>query len=470
MGVIVLQKRMVKMLVLVLFLLTTIAPMIVYADHDFHSQPITVSQPIIKKTNRDSYDMIIIAPSSYSSALESFIQHKNNRGIVTTFVSVNDIYSGTQGRDNQEKIKYFIKDAIESWGITHVLFVGAYNQVPVRYCYNNDEYSNYPEPKFISDLYYADIYDENGDFSSWDNNNNEYYGEWDGVMAQDKPINLTPDVCLGRLPCKNTGEISAVVNKIKNYENQLADPSWFKRLVVAGGDTYQKFEGYEGEQYNQMAIDLMDGFTPVKLWGSNGKLTEKGWELIKEINQGCGFLYLSGHGSPKTWSTKTPSGTWIGDFSQFKMFFLFNRNKLPVCLVGGCHNSQFDTNIWNLLKNFREAWYHSTWLPKCWSWQLLSRSSGGSIATIGATGLGWYSCEFDGGGVDWLNIQFFREYSNDEKIIGKIWKNSLTEYMNTYTIDWDTPSGGDHSLRVKTVQEWALLGDPSLTIGGGTVI
>jgi len=54
------------------------------------------------------------------------------------------------------------------------------------------------------------------------------------------------------------------------------------------------------------------------------------------------------------WSTKTPDGTWVGDFTQFKMFFLFNRNKLPVCLVGGCHNSFIDASFMKLLMDPNE--------------------------------------------------------------------------------------------------------------------
>ena len=80
---------------------------------------------------------------------------------------------------------------------------------------------------------------------------------------------------------------------------------------------------------------------------------------------------------------------------------------------------------------------HSTWLPECWSWKLTSKPNGGAIATIETTSFCWYSCEFDGGGTDWLNIQFFREYQNDERIIVKIWKNSLTEYLDTFQIDSD---------------------------------
>jgi len=40
------------------------------------------------------------------------------------------------GRDNPEKIKYFIKTAVEQWGIKYVMLVGDYKKIPVRYVYN----------------------------------------------------------------------------------------------------------------------------------------------------------------------------------------------------------------------------------------------------------------------------------------------------------------------------------------------
>jgi len=453
-------------LVILTFLILTISSIGINAN-----QNNLVIQP--KTKDGSSFDMIIIALSNYRSALQPLIDHKNNHGIITTYSSLNEIYEGKNfqviGRDNQEKIKYFIKDAIETWGITYVLFVGSNTQVPVRYCYNDDEYLNSPEPRFVSELYYADIYDENNDFSSWDSDGDGIFGEWDGETAEDRPINLTPDVCLGRLACINVGEVQTVVNKIVNYEKQQADPSWFKRIVVVGGDTYLDLEGYEGEIYNEAALNAMQGFTHIKLWASTGKL-KRGWDIYKEINKGCGFWYLSGHGNENVWVTNSPDGSQVGKFSSWYIYFLRNQNRLPICLVGGCHNSDFDV----VIPNYFQFFYLLQWLRECWSWKLVSKSNGGSIATIGATGLAWYSAEYAGSGTDWLNIHFFEKYAEETNYktvekpiyIGQVWKDVLTSYLQFFPIDWETPSGGSHSINAKTVQEWTLLGDPSLAIGG----
>lgn len=451
------MKKMIAEIVIFIMIFSTIGSIVVDANVENHN---------IK--NNDNYDMIIIAPASYSSSLEPLIEHKNNRGISTIFVSLNDIYTGTyfevQGRDDQEKIKYFIKDVFENWGITYVLFVGSSKHVPVRYCYNNDMYGM--EDRFVSELYYADIYDESSDFSSWDSDGDGIFGEWNGDEAEDKPINLTPDVCLGRLACLNTKEVETIVDKIINYEKQLAADSWFKKMVVVGGDTYDEFEGFEGEINTQRAIDEMDGFIPIKLWASTGALSKYGLSTVRAINKGCGFLYLSGHGGKQLWVTYSPAGSYVGRFGRFHMLFLLNRYKLPVCLVGGCHNSNFDIGSENLMKNPLPAWSFQTWRLGCWSWLLTSKPNGGSIATIGATGLCWYGVEYGGGGTDWLNVRFFKEYNGGTKVLGQIWKDALASFIDTFPINWESPAGGVSSIDAKSVQEWVLLGDPSLRTGG----
>ena len=48
------------------------------------------------------------------------------------------------------------------------------------------------EKSFLSDLYYADVYDSEGEFSSWDTNQNSFYGEYDHNGETDM-MDLYPD-------------------------------------------------------------------------------------------------------------------------------------------------------------------------------------------------------------------------------------------------------------------------------------
>ena len=76
--------------------------------------------------NNDKYDMVVIAPNEFSSQIQPFINHKNNHNIITFLKTTEQIYSEYNGRDNAEQIKYFIKDAIETYGIEYVLLIGGH--------------------------------------------------------------------------------------------------------------------------------------------------------------------------------------------------------------------------------------------------------------------------------------------------------------------------------------------------------
>ncbi len=197
------------------------------------------------KTADDTYDLLIISGSAYINELERLVSHKENRGIKTNLVSVDDI-SG-QGRDLAEKIKYYIKEQIEETGIEYVMLVGGHRsffgfdksslQIPTRFVHLDDG----AEPGYVSDLYYADIYSydedtETYEFASWDTNNNEKYGEWYGYKIDQ--VDLYPDVHLGRLACRKTSEATTMVNKIINYENSESK-NWFEKMYVLSGDDFQ---------------------------------------------------------------------------------------------------------------------------------------------------------------------------------------------------------------------------------------
>lgn len=424
----------------------------------------------------DIYDLLIVTPKIFHYDLLPLVTHKNRMGIRTVLVDTDEVYEQMfwQGRDDAEKIKYFIKAAIEKWGIDYVLLVGGRkNQgpneqywVPVRYSSLNRPYEKFPEVHFLSDLYFADIYDANGSFSSWDDNDNGVFGEWPiGGPAVDHP-DLNPDVSLGRLPCLNAHELRIVVRKIILYEMFGCADSWFKTMVVVAGDTYPgRTPYYDGEVYTQQGLDLMTDFRPVKLWTSDGSL--KNWiDVVSTVNKGCGFLWMSGHGNPKSWATHPPddNDTWIHGLRLRNLPFLRNRQKLPVCITGsGCFNNMFNVSLGN------SYFVHGLPTPYCIGWALMIQQDGGSIATIGATAFSYESPDINlgYGGIEWLDRQFFAEYSlNHTDILGDTWRGSITSVLKACPVDWSDSTIDGSAIIVKNIEQWALFGDPSLKIGG----
>lgn len=441
----------------------------------------------------ESYQLLIISPAEFSKQLSPLVEHKNNMEMETLLVTLETIQSApevAQGQDDAEKMKYYIKYAMETYGVSYVLLVGGRKgqsnnwYLPVRYV-NMD---NGWEPHFTTDLYFADIYDANGDFSSWNEDNDNYYGEWIyGENPIDGNLDLYPDVSVGRLPCRYPSQVNDVVNKIITYETNGFQQSWFEKILAIAGDTYLEIDnpdwaGIEGEQYADLALSYMSGFSPTRLFLSDGSFTGS-TDVIDAINQGFGFVYFVGHGNPNTWGNHPPNNhTFVTGLQNHEMPQLVNEPMYPVCVVSGCHNCQFDVHLLNILKGFLEDGFdyfskrgkiwRNEWVPECWGWKMTRLRDGGSIVTYGATALGHTKEDKSSftGGINELEVEMFRQYGVEDVVYaGDILKNAVYWYLDTYPVNWD--SNDEMTLKdtwvdVQVVESYILFGDPSLKIGG----
>jgi len=71
------------------------------------------------------------------------------------------------------------------------------------------------------------------------------------------------------------------------------------------------------------------------------------------------------------------------------------------------------------------------------------------------------------GGCEWLDINFFEQYGvNKVDMLGKAWGETVTAFLQNFTINWSNTSSTGDALIVKNVEQWVLIRDPSLKIGG----
>ena len=443
---------------------------------------LTYREEQLKPSSVSDYEFLILTYDGFSRLLTPLVQHKESHNMTTKVVTLREVYRGeyfpVQGRDKPEQIKYFIKQALEQWGITYVLLVGNFRKMPVRYVHlETDTGGDYEELAFVSDLYYADIYDGEGNFSSWDTDDDGLYGEWpylDGGTIVDD-VDLVPDVHLGRLDCKYRFEVRTVVNKIIDYEEHAADSAWFNRMVVIGGDTFDKewengTDYDEGEVAAEKALEFMPGFTATKIYASLGNLDRR--TIHRELSKGAGFVYFVGHGNPRDWATHANGDyeTWIGNYMNRHILRLRNNGQYPILMVGGCHNSEFDVAPINLLlQGFKTSLYGSTWAPECWSWVFVRTSRGGAIATMGSTGYGGVNIgdyneneipDCIEGADGWFETQFFRLYNEENlTVLGETYSQTVTEYVHSFPVLLNR-------YDAKIVETHVLFGDPTLKIGG----
>jgi len=450
----------------------------------------------------DTYDLVIICPNEWKGAIDTLKQHKESHGVKTLVKTVEDIVATYDGRDGAEKIKYFIKDAIEEYGIKYVLLVGGKKSYftgnwgydgpthhddslwycPVRYVALDDN----AEKGYISDLYFADIYDAYGNFSSWDSNGDGIFGAWSFKYGKDT-MDFYPDVYVGRLACRSEKELQNVMNKIITYENgNVKSEEWFNRMLLVGGDTFNDADNLpEGEISTEWFYDhyMAGDFDKTSLFVTDGTLTYGHTEpnelagrfawvnVIKEFSKGYGFVVFDGHGSPTAWATHflghaSHTDVWVNGLMTYNMDLLQNKNMPSIFIIGGCHNSEFNISLMDFMNN--EWTYQPTY--ECFGWHIVKMADRGAIASIGNTGLGYGESggdrngngvpdcvEYNGG---YIEDRFFEAYGVEGKdVLGETWGTAITNYINTF------PPLEDR-IDAKTIEEWVLLGDPSLKIGG----
>ncbi len=410
---------------------------------------VTYEPPQNPRSFSDSNAFLVIAPAEYSDALHPLLDHKNQHGMTTTLMTTEDIAAHYSGRDLAEQIKYAIKDAVETKGVSSVLLVGGGVKIPIRRSYvslwgDQDE-------GMITDLYYSDIYDSYGNFSGWDSNQNDKFGE-----STDQ-ADLFPDVHLGRLACDSVDEVSVVVDKIIHYETETYGSDWFHTMIFIGGNTFRWSPGNDGEDNNVILMGIMSDFTPKVIWTSKGNFNRR--TISKTITEGAGFFDYSGHGFEHGMGTYTPGGLRMKYYFTPYIKDLTNGYKLPIMFFDACLTAKIDFVLQDILNYPQYKVFDilakalkvntSKRLP-CFAWAFLKHEGGGAIATIGATRTAY-------GGVDSgagkMSIVFFSAYNSSE-YLGEM----MTQAQNAYITD--VP---DDAF---TVEEFMLLGDPSLKIGG----
>ena len=417
--------------------------------------------------SNDDYDLLVIAPEDFTSDLEKFVNHKESVGVKTILVSLDDVYSeryfSVNGRDDAEKIKYFIKDAVEEWGIKYVLLVGGRKPglserwyFPVRYV--NIFWAD--ETSYVSDLYYADIYDGNGSFSTWDTDGNGVFGEWRRMGYLKDEMDLYPDVYVGRWACRSKIELKIMIKKTIDYENSIAS----NKVVLVGGDNFEN-EGIEGEIVCDKTLSYLHGFTGEKVYASEMDVTASA--IRSSLGDGALFMHLHGHGSPVSWSTHKPDGfdKWEEGINVLDYPLFFNKG-YSIGVFGGCHTAMFNVSM------TIHPWGPES--PEGLSWWFARKIGGGGIAALG------YTCfpvaspgeegDIDGDGVNdpdcaesgygYMQLGIFKAYGVENKeYLGECWGYAENRYITVFKIP-------EERWHIHTIHGFILLGDPSLKIGG----
>ena len=233
------------------------------------------------------YEVLIITPENYVGYFDQYIELYAERGIRVRVATTQDIYASTQGRDNKEKIRNYIIQEYDKFGIESVVLGGDVALVPHRnlWCHAQDGYDdNVP-----ADLYYAGL------DGTWNDDNDNKWGE----IGED---DLLPEIAISRLPFNSTNDLETILSKTFSY---LTSPvlGEFHTTTLAGehlGDGYyassdlerlvgmSDFNGYTTYGYDEDIYDIHRVYeTPTHSWNAN--------ELRDDIRGGTQYVNHFGH-------------------------------------------------------------------------------------------------------------------------------------------------------------------------------
>ncbi len=219
-----------------------------------------------RSSNSAEVQFLIITGEEFLDALVPYTvndlaERRRSQGLTTKIVTVDSIYNSTDGIDNPQKIRHFLREAYRDWGVEYVLIAGDTNIVPVRtlspqwfqYGRNGDpdNYEDSIELFVPSDFYYQCL---DGPYntpykSSFYNNDGRYWGgKYAG--ANNELVDLLPELSLGRIPAEKPLEFSNWVTKQFTYEDIPHNDPRQHNVLFAG--EYIGFENGMNPDYNIM--------------------------------------------------------------------------------------------------------------------------------------------------------------------------------------------------------------------------
>lgn len=387
----------------------------------------------------EEYDVLAIAPSDFIPEMQRYKTHKSSMGFRVIIVSLDDVYNGkyfsVTGRDNAEKIKYFIKDALESWKIKYVVLVGDSDRFPIRRAYI-DDIDGRDTP---SDLYYGDIYKSGTrTFCSWDADNDNKFAESYSNNHNADGVDLDPDVSVGRLPASSTNDLKILIDKIINYERNVKNQPWFNNVVFSATDTFTNYGENvpEGEYTLDVASGYLKGFNIQKFYETKGTLSTS--NIKNAVDKGCAFMGFSNHGLVDGVLYPRSGGPV---FSSRTADSLRNGNKLPLSIQDACLTNAFDKG-------------------DCLGEHIVLNPNGGGIGAIGCSRIGYgaigtYYPKVNSG---YMDVHLYESFMMGKITPGLMLDNTKRSYITHVHVN-------DY-VDFKTVVEYTLLGDPTTFIGG----
>lgn len=270
-----------------------------------------VNNPVSSNMSVPAYFYTIVTTENLKGSFDDFVKWKNQKGIPTGVVTIENILAHYTGGDEISTIpivdaagnlRQYLKDAWANYGTVFVLLAGDKESIPYRLGWNYTNFDPYyPFAPIPADIYFSEY---NG---SWNDDGDEYFGE---VPPQTPVPGRTPDnpelqtdTYIGRILCQTSEEVKNWTKKVMEYEQNPFNGQYEKL-----GNVYwsQSDQMQTAETYNC----LMQHATPDFFALDHSVIEEKptgddidpieptGKRVVDELNTGFGWYFIYNMGAP----------------------------------------------------------------------------------------------------------------------------------------------------------------------------
>ncbi|UCC80329.1 MAG: T9SS type A sorting domain-containing protein [Candidatus Zixiibacteriota bacterium] len=258
-----------------------------------------------------SPEYLIITSGAIAPGFYPFLEWKNQKGMPTDLMLIEDILAIFAGSDPAEQLRNYLIQAYND-GVRWVLLGGDEDVVPIRYLYPGNVTGYIPELGLqqLSDMYFSDLTGE------WDVDGDGVWGE----SYHDSP-DIYPELYVGRVPVRNREQAQIWGAKAIKYEKNPGngDASYLTKALFIAADQMRDYE-----QHYVLAGLLPGNFTydvnrleEMPSGGAPSPTGPFGDEVINIMNEGWGFISNLNHGSPEWYASKSNnynrygwSGVW----------------------------------------------------------------------------------------------------------------------------------------------------------------
>ncbi|MFM7682330.1 MAG: C25 family cysteine peptidase, partial [Bacteroidota bacterium] len=346
-------------------------------------------------------EMLVIAPSSYSTQIQPLVDWKNQKGIKTTLVST------TTTGSTAANIKTYIQNYYSTHpNLIYVLLVGDHAQIPAHSYGTNSG----------GDVLYSDSY-----FGQLAGGANDFY----------------PDAYVGRFSGTTT-EVSTMVTRVLEYEKTPAAGNWMAQAIgIASTEGAGQGDDGQADNVHMRAIRTKltaFGYNPVaELYdGSQGGADASGDPtptMVKNaVNSGAGLWNYAGHGDNDIINSSNFTSTNIAECT--------NNGKYPFVVSVACNNGKFTAG-----SCISEKW-------------LTTKNNNGPIGAIATCGSSILMAWAEPMQVpDEMTEIIVGSYANNKKkMLGGLFYNSEYSMHEQY----------NNSSSKEVIQTWVFFGDPSV--------